>query len=271
MPQAALEKGRLERTAPLLKISQIESMQEEKRRLSETLNAPPHLRRAIHDPAQMAKTLRNLEKSLNEDSPTEYVGADQDAAVKREKELREQFISDMPTQAEMRRNPPGALDKHMQWENRHENNIGEWKNIRRRMLMSGMLPSAMSELSASNIEMFRPVGGSGELNMDNAQIPQTRTFYGLGGRSSPMTERELELLKLLAPEIYEKVTLLTADQRDEVKTAIAEHEPAIAATSVDIDAMSHKEARERCAVVGLETGGTREDLKARLKTYYGKA
>jgi hypothetical protein len=271
MPATAVEKGRLERTAPLLKVSQIEAMQDERRRLSDTLNAPPHLRRAIHDPALMAKTLRNIEKTLNEDSPTPYQGADQDAAVAREKELREQFVADMPTQAEMRRNPPGALDKHMNFEVRHEGNIGEWKNIRRRMLLSGMLPSAMSELSASNIEMFRPAGGSGELNMDGAQIPQARTFHGLGGRSAPLSDRELELLRLLSPEIYSKIILLTADQRDEVKAALAEHDPAVNAANLDLENMPVKELRERCTAAGLETGGSRADLVPRLKEHYGKA
>lgn len=259
------EKGRLERTAPYLKQSQIEDMQSERKRLSETLNAPPHLRRAIQDPALMAKTLRGIEKSLNEDSPRPYEGSEKDAAVKREKELREKFVADMPTQAEMRRAPPGALDKHIMWEQKHEADIGEWKNIRRRQLESGMLPSSMSERSASNIELYRPAGGSGEMNMDNAQIPQTRTFYGLGGRSTPFTDDELAVLKVLAPAIYEKVALLSADQRDEVKAAIAD-----VVLPEQIDVMKMPELRDRCRLLGMETGGSMDELKSRLKEHYGK-
>lgn len=257
------EKGRLERTAPYLKVSQIEEMQGEKRRLSETLNAPPHLRRALQDPAQMMKTLRGIEKSLSEDSPVPYQGAEKDAAVKREKELREKFSATMPTQAEMRRNPPGALDKHIMWERDNEDDVGEWKNIRRRMLESGMLPGSMSERSASNIELYRPAGGSGELNMDNAQIPQARTFYGLGGRSTPLTDDELAVLKMLAPAIYEKVALLSAEQRDEIKAAIAESE-----ATLDIDAMQMNELRDRNRALGFETGGSKDELRQRLKDHY---
>ncbi len=260
------EKGRLERTAPYLKQSQIEDMQGEKRRLSETLNAPPHLRRAIQDPALMAKTLRNIEKSLNEDSPVAYQGPDLDKAVKRAAELKAMIQADMCTQAEMRRNPPGALDKHIAFEAKHEDNILEYKNIQKRLLAAGALPSALSERSASNIEMFRPAGGSGELNMDNAQIPQTRTFYGLGGRSTPFTDDELAVLKVLAPAIYEKVALLSADQRDEVKAVIADVDPA----TLDVDAMSMQELRDRNRALGFETGGSKDELRTRLKEHYGK-
>lgn len=267
-----VEKGRLERTAPYLKASQIEAMKDEESRLSATLNAPPHLRRAIQDPALMAKTLRGIQKALNDDTPREYAATERDAAVKREAELREKFTADMPTQAEMRRNPPGALEKHLTWEERHEADISEWKNIRRRMRASGMLPSRLlSDGSASNIELLRPAGGPGELSMDNAQIPVARTYSNLGGRSTPLSDRELELLKLLAPDIYEKVAFLTADQRDDIKTSLAPALQEMDPAKIDWAAMSMKEARDRCRDLTLETGGTKDDLIARLKEHYGIA
>lgn len=269
MAQAnATEAGRLERTAPYLKQSQIDELQGERDRLANTLNAPPHLRRAIHDPALMAKTLRGIEKTLHEDTPLPYQGAEQDAAVKRERELREAFVADMPTQAEMRRNPPGALDKHIMWEQKHEARIGEWKNIRRRMLAGGMLPGSMSERSASNVEMYRPAGGSGELNMDNAQIPQVRTISLGQNRSSTLSERDIDIIRLLAPDVYEKLALLSADQRDDLKAAIGEGQPIVDPASLDFDAMSHKEARDRLRAADLETGGSRDDLIRRLKEHY---
>lgn len=254
-----IEPGRKERTAPYLKPSQVEARQEERKHFADMLNAPPHLRRAIQDPAQMMRTLKGIETSLNNDSPKEYATGDKDTIVKREKELLAKITADMPTQAEMRRNPPGALDKHIMWEQRHEGDIAEWKNIRRRMLASGMLPDSLSERSASNYEMYRPAGGSGELNMDNAQIPQTRTFYGLGGRSTPFTDDELSVLKILAPGIYDKVALMSADQRDEVKAAIADAVP------TPIDELDFKGARERCRALGLETSGSHDVLLNRLR------
>ena len=153
-----VEKGRLERTAPLLKQSQIDDMGSEQKRISETLNAPPHIRNVIQDRAQLYTTLKKLEASLGRDTPREYAKDDIDKAVKREAELREAFVADMCTQEEMRRNPPGAVDKHLAFEAKHKANIAEWKNIRRRLYVSGALESRFSERSLSNIEMFRPGG-----------------------------------------------------------------------------------------------------------------
>lgn len=267
----ALQKleGTFERTAPYLKQSQVEEMTSEKARLASTLNAPPHLRNSIQDASAMVQTLKRLEKSLVNDTPREYTGGDLDTAVKRERELREEWLRGMPTQEEMRRNPPGALDKHMQWEARNKPKIAEWKNIRRRMWASGAVESSVSDGSVANIEMYRPKGGAGELSMDNAQIPRTVTYSGLGGRSVPFTDIELALLEQLAPKLKEKLALLTADQRDEVKAALQEDAPA--ALTANIESLSHKDARERCRAVGLETGGSRDDLIDRLKAHYGKA
>ncbi|KKL86602.1 hypothetical protein LCGC14_1943120, partial [marine sediment metagenome] len=39
-------------------------------------------------------------------------------AVKTEELLRESWLNGMPTQAEMRRNPPGAVDKNTSWQKR---------------------------------------------------------------------------------------------------------------------------------------------------------
>lgn len=258
----AEKSGRLERTAPFLKQSQIEDLQGERDRLAGQLNAPPHLRRAIQDPALMMKTLKGIEKSLNEDAPVAYVGPDLDKALKRAAELKALIQADMCTQAEMRRNPPGALDKHIAFETKHEDNILEYKNIQKRLLAAGALPSGMSERSAANIEMFRPAGGSGELNMDNAQIPVTRTISLGANRSSTLNERELEIIKLLAPDIYDKLALLTSDQRDSLKTALAAPAPD------DVDAMDMKELRDRNRDLGFETGGSKDELRQRLKDHY---
>lgn len=257
------EKGRLERTAPLLKQSQIEDLQSERDRLSSQLNAPPHLRRAIQDPALMMKTLKGIERSLNEDAPVAYQGPELDKALKRAKELRDLIQADMCTQAEMRRNPPGALDKHIAFESKHEGNILEYKNIQKRLLAAGALPSGMSERSAANIEMFRPAGGPGEMNMDNAQIPVTRTISLGANRSSTLNEREIEIIKLLAPDIYEKLALLSSEQRDDLKAAIGD-------APLDIDALKMNELQERCRALGFESGGSKDELRTRLKEHYGK-
>lgn len=256
-----------ERTAPYLKQSQLEDMTAEKDRLSSTLRAPPHLRNAIQDASTMMATLKRIERSLDRDTPREYKGADLDAAVRREQELRETWLAGMPTQEEMRRNPPGALDKHMQWEARNKQHIAEWKNVRRRMLATGAVESSASDRSVANIEIYRPKGGPGELPMDNAQIPRAVTYSGLGGRSVPFSDIELALLEQLAPKLKQKLALLSANERDEVKSALAEESPSRIMLD-GVDSLSHRDLRERCRQAGLETGGTREDMVDRLKLHY---
>lgn len=268
MQQFQKEEGRFERTAPLLKQNQIDEISQERDRLSQTLRAPPHLRNAIQDASTMFATLKRLEASLARDTPREYQGSDLDTAVRREKELREKIAEGMPTAAEMRRNPPGALDKHMNWEARNKQDIAEWKNIKRRLWASGAVSSAASDGSVANVEMFRPTGGP-ELSMENAQIPVARTYYGLGGRSSTLSDEEMALLEKVAPKLKDMLALLSADQRDEVKTAL-QAEVQVQLDPTVIGNLTHKEARERCKAAGLESGGTREDLIDRLKEHYGK-
>lgn len=263
------EEGRFERTAPLLKQSQIQEMSQERDRLKQTLHAPPHLRNAIQDASTMFGVLKRLETSLERDTPREYKGTDLDTAVRREKELREKITTGMPTYEEMRRNPPGALDKHMQWEARNKADIAEWKNIRRRLWASGAVESSVSDRSVANIEMLRQHGGAQQLSMDGAQIPVTKSYYGLGGRSSTFTDEELQLLEKVAPKLKEMIALLSADQRDEVKGAL-QAEAQIQLDTSNFDGLTHKEARERCRAAGIETGGSREDLIDRLKAHYGK-
>jgi len=262
------DEGRFGRTAPFLKQSQLQEMSQERDRLKQTLHAPPHLRNAIQDASTMFGVLKRLETSLERDTPREYTGTDLDKAVRREKELREKIKNGMPTSEEMRRNPPGALDKHMQWEARNKADIAEWKNIRRRLMASGAVESSVSDGSVANVEMLRSSGGH-QLSMDGAQIPVAKTYYGLGGRSSTFSDEELVLLEKVAPRLKEMIALLSADQRDEIKTSL-QAEAVIQLDPSSLDGLTHKEARERCRAAGLETGGSREDLVDRLKAHYGK-
>lgn len=257
-----IEPGRLERTAPLLKQSQIEDMAQEEKRIAETINAPPHLRNAIQDRGQLMSTLKKLRTSLERDSPRKFEGQELDKAVKREKELREAMVADMCTQAEMRRNPPGAVDKLLMFEQKHKKNHAEWQNLRRRLYVSGVLADNVSERSLSNLELYRPAGGSGELPMDGAQIPQAKTFHGLGGRSAMLSEDQLTVLRVLAPDIYNQLALLTADQRDDLKAAL------------DFDAMTMSELRQCIHKANeggalIEVNGSKQELIARLKEHAG--
>lgn len=270
MTQATTDTGRFESTTPLLRPAQVESLEHEATRLKSMVNAPPYVQKAVDMKTAMGE-LKRIEASLNSAAPKKYEGTDLDKAVKREKELREKILDGMPTAAEMRKAPPGALEKHMAWENRNKQNIEEWKNIRLRLHRSGALASQYEGSAIANLEMFRPQGGASELNMDNAFIPGKQ--FSLGNvDSTPFSDFELGLLQKLAPNIAAMAALLTADQRREVKAALANAQaPAEAKpeAGADLEALSVPEMRARCREAGLESGGSKEDLLQRLRDFYG--
>ena len=87
-----------EDTKPLLRPQQIEDMQEERRRLQNTLDAPMHVRSQLQDVGAMRRQLRSLDYQLETQSPKTYAMEDVDRAVKREEQLRAEFTAGMPTQ-----------------------------------------------------------------------------------------------------------------------------------------------------------------------------
>lgn len=119
----------------------------------------------------MQRQIRAIDRQLQTDAPRPYSESERDAAVARERDLREKIREGMCTQAEMRRNPAGATDKHRAWEKARKADVLEWKNVRVRMHASGMIDSVRDAQDVANIETFRPAHASHELNMDNAQIP----------------------------------------------------------------------------------------------------
>lgn len=163
--------GRFERTAPLLRPNQVEEMLEDQRNIEATMRAPAHVSSQITDRAAMRRQMQHIKTQLHENAPEPYVGEECDLARVRLAELEEKITAGMPTQAEMRRNPSGAVDKHRGWERRHKMDVLEWKNIRLRMHAAGMLDEIPDAQDVANIERLRPRSSSQELNMHGEQIP----------------------------------------------------------------------------------------------------
>ncbi len=211
-----------ETKTPLLRPVQVEEFKEEKARLEGELAAPPQMRSRIQDIGQVVKQLKNLDRQLEVFTPREYGRGEIDQARAREKYLRGKWSGDgMPTQAEMRRNPPGAVDKHRAWEERNKEIILEWKNIRLRLLQGGQLNTTSQARDAANIEMFRPVGGAQELNLDVAQITRPEMHFPPGVPASVvMTDEEITKVRELAPELADKLTMMAADFREKIKALI---------------------------------------------------
>lgn len=162
-------------TKSYLRPRQVDEMAEEITRLERMISVPStDLGRVVQKGVDLGAATRRL-KSLKRDYDSQvalpYKQNEVDLAARRRTTLLEQITAGMPTGAEMRRNPAGAVDKHRAWERRNKRRIAEWKNIELRLHASGGDGRLRDETDVANLERFRPTGGSGEMNMHNEQIP----------------------------------------------------------------------------------------------------
>jgi hypothetical protein len=211
-----------ESTKPLLRPHQVESLKVDEARIEATLNAPEYIRRGIQDKGALLKQLQSVKRDLEGSVPAPYAVDRLDSAMHRHDELLEEIRAGMPTQAEMRRRPPGAVDKHMGWERRNKEKILELKNIRLRMHQSGMLDAGDGS-EVANIERFRPAGGTSELAMDGALI-QGKNFF-MPDRVTPaavMTESDEAVLREHDPDLLSQMALLDNESRAKVLGLVRE-------------------------------------------------
>lgn len=205
-------------TDNLLHPQQVTELNAVKQQNNDMLNSAPHIRSQIEDPQAMVDQIRAADNDLKQ--AAREIPPDQiDAAVKLEEALREKWVPGMCTQAEMRKNSPGCVDKHRKWEATHKTDVLQWKNICRRLHASGISKNRLEdEGDISNIEMFRPVGGSGELSMDNAQIPGKDWKLPPPGADPVVifTQEEKDLLEKIDPELREALVVMPNDLRRKV-------------------------------------------------------
>src|SRR5574341_1351442 len=121
-------------------------------RMKAQLRQPSWVNDALggNSPQTLAKGIRSIEEDLEENSPPQLAGDTRDALAKRQRELREKIKEGMLTHEEMRRNPPGAVDRHRKWERQNKDRILEYKNICR-----ALEPDSDAKDLAS-VEVFRP-------------------------------------------------------------------------------------------------------------------
>ena len=200
------------------------------------LSAPPHIRSQLQDGgAHVQNQVKGVDAMLAQAAkpiPAEEI----DTAVKQEQDLREKWLSGMPTQAEMRRNPSGAVDKHRAWEKRSKVNVLEWKNLRRRLHASGISHHGLADESdISNVEMYRPQGGSGELNMHGEQISGKIIHLPPAGSgpTAVMSDEQADLLKSVNPDLHAKMATLSNDERAEVLELVERYAGLAAEPSVE--------------------------------------
>jgi hypothetical protein len=225
---AAKAKGRFERVEPFLRPHQVSELMSEKSAIEQTLQQPSHITAQIQNRGQMVKQARHIDQSLHENTPQPYLDAERDEAAKRERELREKWTSGMPTQAEMRRAPAGAVDKHRTWEAHNKRDIFEWKNIRLRMHASGMLDEHPDAREVANIEQFRPVYSPTELPMENKLVNGKDIFLPNGPVQvrNVMSDEDREAMRARDMELAAAAALAVINRLQEQAAAAAPAKPA---------------------------------------------
>lgn len=147
----------------LLKQPQIQELQEEKEQITQTLSPSNPFRNKISKPNLLAARARAIDKTLEEYAPEPLTGSEKDLLMKKEQQLREQWLQGMPTEEEMRKNPAGMADYHRKWEKHNKPAILQWKNVRRQQEPDSDDPDL------ANIERYRP-SGIMDRTIVNAQI-----------------------------------------------------------------------------------------------------
>jgi len=142
----------------LLRPNQIEELKDDKARVEAAKKSPD----SRVDKREAHRQGLHIDTMLETQAPRYPKGAEKDRIVAEEKQLREEITQGMPDETTMRKNPPGAVDRHMAWEKRNKEKIIRWKNTRQLLNEEG-------DINASNLERYRPKGTQDM--MANAQIP----------------------------------------------------------------------------------------------------
>lgn len=201
----------VETVAPLLRKDQVEEMEGERQAAEQKLRSPNFL----GDKGTVSEQLRSLVHQLESQRPRPYKSEDIDSAIRREAELRAQIQIGMLSQEEMRKCPPGAVDRHRAWEKKNMPRIEEWQNIQRR------LNAENDDRESASIEQFRPTQST--MNMHNALIPGKQYHLPPYGAGLPVTfsDEQLAMLRVLNPQLADMLGSLSNVDRSKVKETIS--------------------------------------------------
>lgn len=195
-------------TKPLLRPAQLADAKNELKSLEARLNSPH-----IEDKGEVARQLRRVSKTVAEQTPVPPASAEEEGKMtSRSEQLLSEILQGMPSQEEMRKAPPGAVDKHMRWERANKQKILEWKNLQLRLTHG-------EDAEAANLEKHRPVGST--LNMDNAFIPGKQFFMPATiGPAVVFSDAQIAYLRSLNPALADMIGTMSNEQRAQVKQVV---------------------------------------------------
>lgn len=197
-------------TSPLLRPDQLESAREEIKSLEAKMTNP-----LIEDKGQVRRQLQNARKATEMQTPHAPQNAEEEGRmVSKSRELLGKILEGMPSQEEMRKAPPGAVEKHRSWETRNKARILEWKNLQLR------LTAGSGDRDAANLEKHRPTSSS--LNMDSAFI-QGKNFFmpEMTGPAVTFNDDQIAVLRKISPALADQLALMPNVDRQQVKDAIS--------------------------------------------------
>lgn len=151
-------------TTNLLRHQQRTALEEDKQHLEELVRTPGTQR-----VGEIRQELRRLDKQLMTQSPRPITPEERDLLSKKRTELLADVTAGMLTKEEMRKNPTGAVHRHLQWEKANKKKIVQLKNI-----MIQLEPDS-DDPDLANLERYRPesrtAGPGATTFFADAQIP----------------------------------------------------------------------------------------------------
>jgi hypothetical protein len=98
------------------------------------------------DVSRISREIKRIDSAIGSGTAPTPRAVEKDRLVKQERELEERIADGMPTQYEMRRPSmnPGAVRKHMEWNNRNREAIQEYVAIQR--ILRPMEPKSIENL-----------------------------------------------------------------------------------------------------------------------------
>ncbi len=238
----------------LMRPHEVEDAKGEVRNIRDALEAPAYIRGKVTDLPNMAKRRSRLEAQIDAYAPKPFKEEELDKAIALSNELESKIREGMPTSAEMRRNPPGAVSKHIGWQKTKSKMVQAWKTVQLRLRESGAVADHLVYgHDIANVERIRPTGhDTRELNMDYAQITGKDIKYGKEvGKTTVFNEEQLAMLQQLDPDMRGQLFSLNQVQRARVKDFVQ------AVIDGDIDADGNELAsRPKTAADSVSLGFT---------------
>lgn len=156
----------------------------------------PIARKAITDIGRVTRRLAALRRDLKTQSPVPLTASQRDKIAKLNRLCQAAFTDCMPTDEQMRRKPPGAVDHHRAWDETNKRAVLFWKASQL------LLHPESTDIDLCNVERFRPSPATRNLHVD-AQLPGVFAL-------SPQAKANYDAIDWASPEVAEKIEQLIA-------------------------------------------------------------